>query len=86
MVLKVAYNDNSKGLVESLHPTESYNEDLFKERKDAFALKGAWGARKTPFAILYTDDGIPVKGFYSEVGECTVDNIKNYLNEQNYSI
>ena len=53
-----------------------------KERKDAFALKGSWGAKLTPFAILIDDSGKAVKAFYSEVKECTAENIKRYMNNE----
>lgn len=82
MILKLAYNNASSNLVKELNPTEAYNEDVFKERKDAFALKGSWGAKLTPFAILVDDSGKAVKGFYSEVKECTVENIKRYMNNE----
>ena len=28
---------------------------------------------------VYDDEGTPIKGFYSEAGECNIDNIIKYL-------
>lgn len=92
MILKVAYNDDSESLVKELKEKlsrfavielECYHENLFKERKKAFALKSEWGTRKSPFAIFIDNNHIPVIAFYSERNECTVDNIietlKSYI-------
>ena len=55
MILKIAYNENSARLVEYFKENfpnleiEAYNEDVYKERSDAFILKSHWGARETPF-------------------------------------
>lgn len=84
MILKVAYDDNSENLITKLkeflvdYPLinlEAYHENLFKERKKAFAIKSEWGTRKSPFAILIDNDHTPVVAFYSEEGNCTVDKI-----------
>ena len=84
MILKVAYDDNSENLIIKLkeflvdYPLinlEVYHENLFKERKKAFAIKNEWGTRKSPFAILIDNDHIPVVAFYSEEGNCTADKI-----------
>ena len=84
MVLKVAYDDNSENLITKLKEVlekfplvslETYHENLFKERKKAFAIKSEWGTRKSPFAILIDNDYTPVVAFYSEEGNCTVDKI-----------
>ena len=92
MVLKVAYDDNSEKLITELKEIlvnfpmielEAYHEQIFKERKKAFALKGEWGTRQSPFAILIDNDNIPVVAFYSERCECTLDKIiealKSYI-------
>ena len=52
-----------------------------KERKKAFGLKGSFSARLSPFAVLYNSENNPVRAFYSEVNECTLDNIINNLNK-----
>ena len=84
MILKVAYDDNSEKFIKDLkraleeYPLielEDYHEQIFRERKKAFALKNEGGTRIAPFAILVDDDKNPVIAFYSERKECTVDNI-----------
>ena len=92
MLLKIAYNDDSERLIKQLKDyikdfplieLEAYHEQIFKERKKAFALKGEWGTRQSPFAILIDNDNIPVVAFYSERCECTLDKIiealKSYI-------
>ena len=88
MILKVAYDDNSENLITALkkflvdYPLielEAYHENIFKERKKAFAIKSEWGTRKSPFAILIDNDHNPIIAFYSERNECTIDNISKTL-------
>lgn len=88
MLLKVAYSDESENLIKQLEEAlrefpmvelESYHENLFKERKKAFALKSEWGTRKSPFAILIDNDHIPVIAFYSEEESCTAIKITKAL-------
>lgn len=88
MQLKVAYDDNSEKLVSELrellrdHPLielETYHEQLFKERKKAFALKSEWGTRKTPFALFIDNERVPVIAFYSEEGSCNITKIAETL-------
>lgn len=88
MILKVAYDDNNESLINGLkeflidYPLielEAYHENLFKERKKAFAIKSEWGTRKSPFAILIDNDHNPIIAFYSERNECTIDNISKTL-------
>ena len=88
MILKVAYDDNSENLIKGLkeiligYPLielEAYHEQVFKERKKAFAIKNEWGTRKSPFAILIDNDNKPIIAFYSERNECTIDNISETL-------
>lgn len=90
MLLKIAYNDKSEQLVRNLEkviPKEfplielkSYQEEIFKERKKAYALKYTYGTDLSPFAILYDENGKAVEAFYSEDGHCTYDNIIKSLN------
>lgn len=85
----VAYNEESIPFFQSLQEKISqkypdvtltgYREDTLKERKKAFGVKGSWAARLTPFAVMYDYENTPLKAFYSEVQECTVDNIEFYL-------
>lgn len=79
MELIIAYSDDSflKELKENLPEyvtLTAYSENKRLERKKAFALKGSWSAKKTPFALL-RDDNIDLKVFYSEDNSCTIDNI-----------
>ena len=50
-------------------------------RKEAFQLKGSWGARMDPFAICM-DGGKAVKAFYSETGEDVIESLITFLNSQ----
>lgn len=87
--LSIAYNNDSKDFFQAIsellkndYPQvtlSGYNESAFKSRNKAFKLKGGWSARKTPFALIADEKGNPLKAFYSEVEECTIDNIKFYL-------
>ena len=89
VLLEVAYDDKSlkffsdlRHIIEEKYPLvhlEGYNESSVKYQKKAFALKGHWAAKKTPFAIMSDSEGIPIKGFYSEVSECKVDIILKHL-------
>jgi hypothetical protein len=89
LLLEVAYDDKSlkffsdlRHIIEDKYPLvhlEGYNESSIKYQKKAFALKGHWAAKKTPFAILCDVEGVPIIGFYSEVDECKVDNILKHL-------
>ena len=90
MTLKVTYDDNSENLITELkkflidYPMvelETYHENLFKERKKAFAIKNEWGTRKSPFAILIDNECTPVVAFYSEQGDCTTSKIIDALNK-----
>ena len=88
MILKVAYDDNSEKLITELKEIlvnfpmielETYHEQIFKERKKAFAIKNEWGTRRAPFAILVDNDNTPVIAFYSEKGSCTSEKISEAL-------
>lgn len=59
----------------------SYDEDYYKEKKDSFKLKGSCGARLTPFCAIYNDKKDLIKAFYSETGECTFNNIKDFIDD-----
>ncbi len=50
-----------------------------KERSKAFKVKSGYSARQNPFAILTDTEGTPIKAFYTEAHECTVDNIEKTL-------
>lgn len=89
MILKLAYSENSTKLAQDLkdylvnYPLlkfESYDEQTMSERKKAFGLKGEWGAKLTPFAVLIDDElDKPLIGFYSENNGCTFEKIIDAL-------
>ena len=56
----------------------AYNEWHYKEKQKAYKLKGGYSARMTPFALFR--DNTHTIPFYSESGDCTIDNIKENLN------
>ena len=45
------------------------NEGNYKEKKEAYKIKGRFAARKTPFIGIINDDNILIKGFYSEASD-----------------
>lgn len=59
---------------------EVYDSKFSDTRKKGYKIKGKFGARLDPFVGVFEDD-VPIKGFYSEVSECNIDNIKHYLHE-----
>lgn len=87
MTLKIAFKDDDIEMINKLKEVipekfplvnlECYQEELFKERKKALALKSQWGTFLSPFAIL-TDEK-PIKAFYTEENECTFDKIIEVL-------
>lgn len=88
MELKLAVNNDSIKLVAQLEECikekfplitlEWFNEDIYKQKQNAYKLKGGYGAKQVPFAVLYNEKK-PIKAFYSEVNECTFDDILNCL-------
>lgn len=89
ITLTTVYDENSenyfnslKDLVKRKYPLVEligFHENTLKGRKKAFQTKGSFGARQTPFAIMVDLDKNPIKAFYSEANECTVDNIEKTL-------
>lgn len=86
--LSIAFDENSQNFYKEMVDLikdytnvdmVAYHEGLLKERRKAFMLKGGYSARKTPFAVVFNLDRVPLKAFYTETDECTVENIKNYL-------
>lgn len=84
MILKLVYDDNSETLAKELKDSiskfplvqmETYHEEIFKERKKAFKIKGGFSARHNPFAVLLDNNSNPVRAFYSESGDCTKEEI-----------
>lgn len=62
---------------------EAYDEDTFIDLKKSRRIRGHFAARKLPFCGIYVDDRA-VKGFYSEVSECTADRVNSYLKDLSY--
>lgn len=58
---------------------ETYDEDHFKDKKKAIMIKASCGTRLAPFTAVYDANKELIKAFYSEVGECTIENILNFL-------
>ena len=52
-----------------------------KDKKKAIMIKASCGTRLVPFVAVYDNNKELIKAFYSEVGDCTTDNIIKYLNE-----
>lgn len=86
--LKIAYNEDSKELAMKLnseishYPTvklECYHE--IKNRSKAYKLKGGYGSRISPFAVLIDQDKKVLRAFYSEDNSCTYSNIISTLNK-----
>lgn len=48
-------------------------------RKDSWKIKGGFGAKLTPFAVIYEGEK-PIKAFYSETGNDIVESLIKYLN------
>ena len=65
----------------------AYDENHYKEKKQAYRVKGGYSARSTPFALLLNSDKSYIKAFYSESNDCTLDSIleflKNYYDNSN---
>ena len=85
MVIKIVYNSeihNIKDIIDELNTRhikyEVYDNYYTKERKKGFKIKGAFSARLDPFMGVYENDA-PIKGFYSEVSECTLSNLIKFL-------
>lgn len=60
---------------------EDYDSKYLKDKKKGFKIKGSFSSRLEPFVGIY-EDKKPIKGFYSEANECTVDNIIKYLKDK----
>lgn len=85
----LCYTDSSKSLFDSLSSIfpflqntvfEAYNESYPKEARKARRIKNQFGAVKSPFCGVWYEERHK-KGFYSEVDECTEENIINYLEQ-----
>ena len=89
ITLITIYDENSENYFESLkdlvkrkYPLVEligFHENTLKGRKKAFQTKGSFGARQTPFAVIMDLNKSPIKAFYSEANECTIDKIEHTL-------
>ena len=84
MIIKLVYSE-SKGqdLLEYFQTLDyeviTLNEDYHKDKKKAIQLKASCGTKLIPFVAIYNDNRELIKAFYTEVKECTCENIKSYL-------
>lgn len=82
----IVHNDSSveervkKANVKSSPFIHFIDEGTLKGKKEAFKLKGAWGARMTPFVAVFKGEEI-VKAFYSEADNDVIKSLIDYLNE-----
>lgn len=88
MIVKLVYYEDVtlKNEIESLKDKykftfEYYDTKYSLDRRKGFRVKNAFSALLEPFVGVFTDDNKPIKGFYSEAKECTINNIKEYINE-----
>ena len=89
ITLTVVYDENSEKfyadvveLVTRKYPLVKLvgiHENTLKGKKKAFQIKGSFGARLTPFAVIEDLERTPFKAFYSEASECTIDKIEYVL-------
>lgn len=87
--LTAVYDENSenfyselKEVIEHKYPLVEligFHENKLRERSKAFKTKGGWSARQNPFAIAFDNENQPIKAFYSEANQCTVDAITKCL-------
>lgn len=87
MIVKLVFNDEeldnqlSNYLKDKNITYVSYNLKYGHDRRKAFKVKGSCSAKADPFCVVYDDNESICKAFYSEVNQCTFDNIKTYLDE-----
>lgn len=53
------------------------------ERSKAYKLQQAWGSKLIPFAIVEKGTKV-IKAFYKESSDNVINDLINYLNENNY--
>lgn len=49
-----------------------------RDRSAAFKLKGSFGAKENPFAVVFDKDK-PIKAFYTEADKNVIQSLINYL-------
>lgn len=65
----------------SSHFIKFIDEGSLKGKKEAFKLKGAWGARMTPFVAIFEGEEI-IKAFYTEADKDVIGTLINYLKNE----
>lgn len=85
----IVYSDPTKLTVLDKIDKGSYflhliDDQTLQGRKKAFKLKGSYGAKLSPFAVIELD-GKVIKAFYSEV-EDVLESLVNYINNSNLNI
>jgi predicted nucleic acid-binding protein len=89
MILNIVYNHSHLSIIEELeHILKNYplvklvklNEESHSTKKDAYKLKGRYGAKISPFANLTDDEKVHVAAFYSEDKSFDLGYIKDVLN------
>lgn len=58
-----------------------YDIGSMKDRSTAYKLKGQFGARLDPFAVVFNKDKA-VKAFYTEADDHVIESLLKYLKEQ----
>ena len=58
-----------------------YDIGSMKDRSAAYKLKGQFGARLDPFAVVFSKDKA-VKAFYTEADDHVIESLIKYLKEQ----
>jgi hypothetical protein len=91
MTIKLVYNSlltnelNPSSLTKELEgfpiSFEFYDENIFSDKRKARQIKSSFGARLIPFVAVY-ENKKGIKGFYSEVNECNINNIVNYVKDK----
>ena len=89
MIIKLIFEDDTldKQLSEYLQDKNvtyiPYNLKYGRDRRKAFKIKGYCSAKQDPFCVIYDDNEAIQNAFYSEVNDCTFENIKEYLESCN---
>lgn len=85
LILYICYNDSSRELpklIQDLYPeleVVSYDETHYSEKRKAYKIKGGYSARMTPFMLLLGKDKSFKKAFYSEDGNCNIQNLTEWI-------
>lgn len=90
MILNICYNDKCVDFLKEITnlcleefpdiKILQYDENHYKDKKKAYKIKGGYSARMTPFMLLTNNEKKYIKAFYSEDKGCTLDNLKQFLN------